>query len=42
MTYDDGLITIYTLAEVEEPGDMPKEQLVKHSVHLQEQNLLMT
>lgn len=34
MTYDDGLITIYTLAEVEEPGDMPKEQLVKHSEHL--------
>ena len=34
MTYDDGLITIYTLEEVEEPGDMPKEQLVKQSEHL--------
>lgn len=32
--FDDGLITIYSLAEVEEPGDMPKEQLVKQSEHL--------
>lgn len=29
MTYDDGMITIYSLEEVGEPGDMPTEQLVE-------------
>ena len=34
MTYDDGLITIYTLEKIGEPGDMPKEQLKTKSQHM--------
>lgn len=33
MTFDDGVVTIYALEEVGEPGDMPKEQLVVKCEH---------
>ena len=33
MTFDDGIISICTLDSVEEPGDMPREQLVQKSQH---------
>lgn len=33
MTFDDGILKIYTLENTSEPGDMPKEKLVLASEH---------